>query len=301
MTIKWIALLAVAVSALLAAGCTSVAFLIANSATLTGVYQRSTGHSYGPESRQKLDIYTPQTDGKAASNRPVVVFFYGGSWTDGNRGLYRFVGAALAERGFVTVLPDYRLYPQVKFPQFLDDGALAVAWVQKHAQEFGGDPRRMVLMGHSAGGHEAAFLAYDGALLEKAGARPDWIIGLVGLSGPYALEPNSRTLNTIFANPYTEADWQPVRFVTPRSPPTLLVHGTDDNMVSIRHAEKLRDVLQANHVRVETEFYPGKGHADTVAGMSVPARGRAPVLDQSVRFMESLTAGSAGGQASSTP
>jgi acetyl esterase/lipase len=188
------------------------------------------------------------------------------------------------------VVPDYRLYPQVKFPIFVDDGALAVAWVQKHAQEFGGDPQRIVLMGHSAGGHEAAFLAYDRQLLQKAGAHPEWIVGFVGLSAPYALEPDTEILNTIFATPYTEADWQPVRFVTPQSPPTLLAHGTADDVVSIKHAEKLRDVLQANHVRVETQFYPDKKHADTVAGFSVPARGRTPVLDQSVTFIESVAA-----------
>jgi acetyl esterase/lipase len=283
---KWIALLSLASFVVFASGCTSVAFLIANSATLTGRYDRSTAHSYGPESRQRLDVYSP----KDARDRPVVVFFYGGSWTAGRRGLYRFVGAALAERGMVTVVPDYRLYPQVKFPLFLDDGALAVAWVQKHAQEFGGDPQRIVLMGHSAGGHEAAFLAYDRQLLQKAGAHPEWIVGFVGLSGPYALAPDTKILNTIFASPYTEAEWQPVRFVTPQSPPTLLVHGTADDVVSIKHAEKLRDVLQANHVRVETHFYPDKVHADTVAAMSVLARGRAPVLDQSVSFIESVTA-----------
>ena len=284
---KWIVLVSLASIFVFASGCTSVAFLIANSATLTGNYERSTDHAYGPESRQLLDVYSPE----GAKDRPVVVFFYGGSWTAGNRGLYRFVGAALAERGIVAVLPDYRLYPQVKFPLFLDDGALAVAWVQKHAQEFGGDPQRIVLMGHSAGGHEAAFLAYDRQLLQKAGAHPEWIVGLVGLSGPYALEPNSAILNTIFASPYTEAEWQPVRFVTSQSPPTLLVHGTADDVVSIKHAEKLRDVLQANHVRVETQFYSDKDHSDTVAGFSIPARGRTPVLDQSVSFIQSVAAG----------
>jgi acetyl esterase/lipase len=282
---KWAALLVLASLVIIAAGCTSISFLLANTATLTGKYDRSTHRAYGPESRQQLDVYSPRN----ARDCPIVVFFYGGSWTAGSRGLYRFVGAALAERGFVTVLPDYRLYPQVKFPLFLDDGALAVAWVQKHAHEFGGDPHRIVLMGHSAGGHEAAFLAYDRRLLQKAGANPQWIVGLVGLSGPYALEPNSKVLNTIFASPYTEAQWQPVRFVTPQSPPTLLVHGTADDVVSIKHAEKLRDALQANHVRVETQFYAGKGHADTLAGISVPARGRTPVLDQSVSFIESVT------------
>jgi acetyl esterase/lipase len=287
---KLLALLALASLVVFASGCTSVAFLIANSATLAGRYDRSSHRSYGPESRQQLDVYSP----KDANDRPVVVFFYGGSWTAGRRGLYRFVGAALAERGIVTVVPDYRLYPQVKFPLFLDDGALAVAWVQKHAYEFGGDPQRIVLMGHSAGGHEAAFLAYNRQLLQKAGARPEWIVGLVGLSGPYALEPDTEVLNTIFASPYTAADWQPVRFVSPQAPPTLLLHGTADDVVSIEHAEKLRDVLQANNVRVETHFYPGKGHADTVAGFSVPARGRTPVLEQSVSFIESVAAAQTG-------
>jgi acetyl esterase/lipase len=282
---KWIVSLAMAAFAVLASGCTSLSFLIANTATLTGRYERSTDHSYGPQSRHKLDVYSPRD----AKDRPVVVFFYGGSWTSGGRGLYRFVGAALAERGIVAVLPDYRLYPQVKFPLFVDDGALAVAWVQKHAQEFGGDPQRIVLMGHSAGGHEAAFLAYDQKLLQKVGARPQWIRGLVGLSGPYALAPDTEILNTIFASPYTEAEWQPVRFVTSQSPPTLLVHGAADDVVSIKHAEKLRDVLQTNHVRVETHFYPGKNHSDTVAAFSVLARGRAPVLDRSVSFIESVT------------
>jgi acetyl esterase/lipase len=276
--------------AFFASGCTSLSFLIANSATLTGRYDRSTNHSYGPEPRQKLDVYAP----KGAKDRPVAVFFYGGSWTAGSRGLYRFVGAALAERGIVTVVPDYRLYPQVKFPLFVDDGALAVAWVQKHAHEFGGDRQRIVLIGHSAGGHEAAFLAYDHKLLQKTGARPEWIVGLVGLSGPYALAPDTEILNTIFASPYTEAEWQPVRFVTSQSPPTLLVHGTADDVVSIEHAEKLRDVLQAHRVRVETQFYPERNHSDTVAGFSVLARGRAPVLDHTVRFIESVTAARAG-------
>ena len=282
---KWLALASIAAFIVFASGCTSLSFLIANTTTLTGHYERTTSHSYGPEERQKLDVYAP----KDAQDRPVVVFFYGGSWTAGRRGLYRFVGAALAERGIVTVLPDYRLYPQVKFPVFIDDGAMAIAWVQQHAQEFGGDPHRIVLMGHSAGGHEAAFLAYDRELLQKVGAHPEWIVGLVGLSGPYALEPDSKVLNTIFASPYTAADWQPVSFVTPQSPPTLLVHGTADDVVSIKHAERLRDVLQANHVRVETQFYPDKGHADTVAGFSIPARDRTPVLDQSVSFIESVT------------
>jgi acetyl esterase/lipase len=218
----------------------------------------------------------------------VVIFWYGGGWTSGSKGSYRFVGAALAERGFVTVLPNYRLYPKVKFPAFIDDGVEAIAWVQQHAKEYGGDPHRIVLMGHSAGAHEAAFLAYDRKRLIDAGINADWIVGLVGLSGPYALEPNSDVLNTIFAKPHTPAEWQPIRFVSSQSPPSFLAPGEADNTVSIEHAKKLRDALQANHVRVETEFYPGKGHADTIAALSIPARKRLPVLDQATKFMHDV-------------
>ncbi len=158
----------------------------------------------------------------------VVVFWYGGSWQRGSKSDYRFVGAALAERGFITVLPDYRLYPDVKFPDFLDDAAHAVAWVQQHAQEFGGDPHRMVLMGHSAGAHTAAFLALNRDFLAKRGAKPEWIAGLVGLSGPYAFwHSNTRALNRIFAAPWGESDWQPVRFVTSQAPPTFIAHGLE--------------------------------------------------------------------------
>jgi acetyl esterase/lipase len=267
--------------------CTSLSFLIANVPASFGAYQRTVDIAYGKERRQRLDVYRPAGSG---SGRPVVIFWYGGSFDSGSKGAYKFVGAALAERGFVTVLPDYRLYPAVKFPELLDDPARAVAWVQQHAQEFGGDPHRVVLMGHSAGAHIAAFLALQPERLTKVGARPEWIAGLVGLSGPYALAPNTRTLHTIFGQPYTEADWQPVRSVTHHAPPTFLAHGLDDSLVSAHQTEQLRDALRQADVRVETKLYAGKGHADTVAAFSIPARHRVSVLEDASKFMESITA-----------
>lgn len=278
-----------ALSAVVSA-CSAITFGIANAPALFGPYERTTAIAYGPDKRQRLDVYVPAPDAtkETAHGKPVVIFWYGGAWQGGSRSEYRFVGAALARRGIVTVLPDYRLYPQVKFPEFLDDAAHAVAWVQQHAQEFGGDPHRIVLMGHSAGAHMAAFLALDRALLEKNGAKPDWIAGLVGLSGPYALVPNSKVLETIFARPYSESDWQPVSFVTPQAPPTFLAQGLADRVVALAHTEKLRDLLVANGVRVETHLYPGRSHEDTVAGFSVPARGRLPVFEQAVQFIESV-------------
>ena len=288
--------------------CSAITFGIANAPTAFGPFERKADIAYGPDARQKLDVYVPKpavadeasrgvpagaeatsAPMPVAAGRPVVIFWYGGSWERGSKSDYRFVGAALADRGYITVLPDYRLYPDVKFPEFLDDAARAVAWVQEHAQEFGGDPHRVVLMGHSAGAHTAAYLAFNHEFLARRGAKPEWIAGLVGLSGPYALAPNTRTLNRIFAAPWGESDWQPLRFVDGRAPPTFLAHGLTDDVVSVAQTEKLRDALEARGVRVETELYPHTGHAATIAGFSKAARGSAPTLDQAVAFLGTLT------------
>lgn len=268
----------------LATACVRVQYFVANVPAAFGSFERKSDLSYGTYPRQRLDLYIPH----AAKNRPVVIFWYGGSWVNGSKSNYRFVGAALAARGFVVVQPDYRLYPAVKFPTFLDDGARAVVWAQRHAQEFGGDPRRMVLMGHSAGAHLAAYLAFNREFLARAGAQPQWIKGLVGLSGPYALHPNSKILHAIFASPYSDADWQPIRFIDERAPPVLLFHGTQDDVVEVAHTEKLRDALLVRHLPVETYILFGRKHADTVAAFALGARHRAPVLERSVAFIESV-------------
>jgi acetyl esterase/lipase len=277
--------LCVCLVALTVAACSNFKYFAANAPTVFGSYVRHADLSYGREHRQILDVYLP----KSATNRLVVVFWYGGSWQQGNKEQYRFVGAALAERGFIAVLPDYRLYPEVRFPDLMTDGAAAVAWVRQHVQEFGGDPNRIVLMGHSAGAHMAALLALDSRYLSTAGVKSESIVGLIGLSGPYALDPNTPALRTIFSAPYTLADWQPVRFVTERSPPALLLHGLDDTVVNARQAEQLRDALQRSHVPVEAHLYPGRGHTDTVASFSWVARSRTPALQQVISFLDALT------------
>jgi len=219
-----------------------------------------------------------------------VIFFYGGTWSAGKKTNYAFVGAALAERGYVTVIPDYRLYPAVRFPAFVEDGARAVAWVQQHAREFGGDPDRLVLMGHSAGAHIAALLALNPGYLAAAGVHPHSVVGFIGLSGPYALVPDTDTLHDIFGAPYVPNDWQPVHFADRTAPPTLLLHGADDKVVYSAHTEKLRDALLAQGVEVETHLYPGRGHADTIASFAVVARYRTPALKQTLAFLGRVSA-----------
>jgi len=266
------------------AGCSLVEFGAANAPNVFAGIQRHRDLSYGADLRQRLDIYAP----RQASNRPVVIFWYGGSWVKGSKAQYRFVGTTLAEHGLVAVLPDYRLYPQVTFPAFDVDGARAVAWTEQHAREFGGDPGNIVLMGHSAGGHTAAFLALNHAFLRKYGADPQCVSGLVGLSGTYVLVPDSDELRATFPAPYTEADWQPIRFVDADSPPTLLLHGLADTEVLPREAQELRDALARAHVPVELHLYPHRGHAATVASFALITRWRTRSLSDTLKFIDGL-------------
>ena len=240
---------------------------------------------FGPQSWQRLDVYRPA---HAAADAPVIVFWYGGSWTQGSKESYRFVGAALADLGYVVVLPDYRLYPQVRFPGFLTDAADAVAWVERHAADYGGDPQRIVLMGHSAGAHMAAMLAMNDIYLRQAGADPKDIRALIGLSGPYELTPNDATLNAIFAAPYTPQDWQVLPYVSSGAPVSLLIHGAADEVVWPRNSERLAAALRAAGVPVVLKIYPDRGHAATVAALSWVLRWRSPTLADIREFMQTL-------------
>jgi acetyl esterase/lipase len=267
------------------AGCSLLEFGAANAPDGFAGVERHRDLRYGTDPRQRLDVYVPRG---AAANRPVVIFWYGGSWVKGSKAQYRFVGTTLAAHGIVAVLPDYRLYPQVSFPAFDADGANAVAWVEQHIREFGGNPADIVLIGHSAGGHTAAFLALNHAFLRKYGADPGCIAGLVGLSGTYVLVPDTDELRATFPPPYTEADWQPIRFVDAEAPPTLLLHGLADKEVAPQEAQELHDALVRANVPVQLHLYPHRGHASTVAPFALLARWRSPALTDSLAFIEAV-------------
>jgi acetyl esterase/lipase len=289
-TIQRIALVAATV---LLSACTTVLLTAANVPAMFAHVKRTANVGFGPGARDLLDIYQPATPG--AGPLPVIIFWHGGGWVDGKKGFYRFVGAALAQLGYVTILPNYRVYPEVRFPAFLDDAARAVLWVQQHAGEYGADPHRIVLMGHSAGAHMAAMLAVNHSYLQHAGANPRDIIGLIGLSGPYDLKPNTPVLNTIFSAPYSAHDWQVLPYVTSDAPPSLLIHGAADDLVSPSNTTAMAAALTAHGVPVEMRIYPGKSHADTVAALSVPARRRAPILRDIAAFMQQLTSAAGSG------
>jgi acetyl esterase/lipase len=245
--------------------------------------------AYGPEAWQRLDVYGPHRD-KGQALAPIAVFFYGGSWDTGRRQDYNWVGQALASRGFVTVVPDYGLYPQVRYPGFLEDGARAVRWAQDHAAEYGGDSARIVLVGHSAGAYNAAMIALDHRYLRAAGVDPSHIRALAGLSGPYDFLPLTDPIaERTFGQATDLPGTQPTSFVRPDSPPAFLATGDDDTMVFPRNTVKLAAKLREAGVPVEERHYPGVDHVRMVLALSRPFRKSAPVLYEMTRFLHAHT------------
>lgn len=239
-------------------GCSGLASL--NAVLLDQDYPIVSGIAYGSHARQKLDIHMP-TGPKDGAARPVILFFYGGAWKNGDRDDYRFVGEALVRRGYIVVVPDYRLYPEVRFPAFVEDGAKAAAWVRGNIAAKGGDPDRIYLAGHSAGAHLAALLAYDRRYLEADTVPQAAIAGLIGLAGPYAFDPAAyRSTRPVFASAGQIEDTQPIRFVTSEAPPALLLHGEADGTVLPVNARELAETLEENGVPVRLVTYPETGH-----------------------------------------
>jgi acetyl esterase/lipase len=231
--------------------------------------------AYGHQHRQMLDVYAPRV---ADRPLPVVIFLYGGSWDSGDRRDYEFAGRAFAALGYVTVVPDHRLLPEIQYPVFLDDLTLAFAWVAAHASEFGGDPRRIALVGHSAGAYNAAMLALAPDYLQAKDLR-DRLVGVACLSGPFDFFPFTDPISQrVFGAVPDGSTTQPINYVTSGAPPMLLAHGADDTLVSPNNAKSLAARLRQSGVPVAELFYPGVAHILPMLALSTLLRWRLPVL-----------------------
>lgn len=247
-------------------GCS--AFSLLNATSPSGHYVLTADVSYGPDARQRFDVYIPANRAPEA----LIVFFYGGGWTEGSKDNYRFVASALTKAGYATVIPDYRLHPTVTFPAFVEDGAAAVAEILRADARYGMPGDRVFVMGHSAGAHIAAMLAYNESYLRARGVDPAVIDGFIGLSGPYDFLPiESGYLEDVFPAS-TRAESQPIRFADTHSPPSLLIHGTDDGRVYPSNSESLASELEDAGVYVRLRRYQGAGHARTVVALAPPLR-----------------------------
>lgn len=238
------------------------------------------GIAYGPDARQHLDVYAP----RQAVAAPVIVFLYGGGWSSGERGGYAFVGERLAAAGFVAVVPDYRLYPAIRFPAFVEDAAAAVAWARSNALSHGGDRARLYVMGHSAGAHSAALLALDPRYLARHGLVSRDLAGVIGLAGPYAFRHEDfRLYRPIFGDSGDAA--RPAKLVRRAPPPLLLMHGTADTVVDVAHSRALAAAARGAGGRVVLREYEGVGHIGMLLALSHRFRGRAPAIDDLAVFV----------------
>jgi acetyl esterase/lipase len=248
-----------------------------------GVHRVAQGVAYGPDPRQRLDVYAPA---KMSGPAPVVVFYYGGGWDSGDRHGYAFVGEALAARGFVVVVPDYRLVPDVVFPAFVQDSAAAVRWTVDHIATYGGDPKRLGVSGHSAGAYNAMMVALDPQWLRQAGVDPDVVRAVACLAGPFDFLPfDVKASQRAFGSYRDPQATQPISFVHPGAPPAFLAYGTKDTTVRPKNSLNLAAALEAKGDVVELKAYPGLDHVAILLALSKPFRGKAPVLDDMTRFL----------------
>jgi acetyl esterase/lipase len=246
-------------------------------------YRLQEGIAYGADPHQKMDLYIPDKLQKPACT---VLFFYGGRWSGGSRDLYRFAGQAFAARGCVTAVADYRLYPQVRYPLFLEDSAKAFVYLHRHAREFGGDPDRMFLAGHSAGAYNAVMLAVDPAYIKAAGGKASWVKGAIGIAGPYDFLPfTDADVIDIFSTEKNKPLTQPIDHVRPGLPPLFLAHGLNDGEVlpknTINMARKLREAGDP----VTVKLYPDARHEAIILSLLDGFRRKIPLLHDIAVFI----------------
>jgi acetyl esterase/lipase len=245
--------------------------------------------AYASEPRQRLDVYQPLAGtGPGPGQRPLVVFFYGGAWTQGSRTSYRFLGEALAARGAVVVVPDYGLSPSHRYPVFVRDSALAVKWALDNAARLGADPKRVVVMGHSSGAYNAAMVALDARWLKEVGANPSQLAGWIGLAGPYNFLPiGDPDVQVAFHWPDTPRDSQPIAHASAASPRTLLMAATKDNLVyPDRNTQRMAEALRAAGVPVTVHMYDNLSHITLMGAFARPFQWLGgPVLPPVVDFL----------------
>ena len=274
-------ILAVLGSAFLAA-CTDSAFFVANLPAAFSRVSVTRDLSYGNGPSKTLDLYIPKR--VTQDPLPVIIFLYGGRWTDGKKRQYAFAANTLAQEGFFVAVPDYRKYPDVKFPVFAQDGAEAVAWVHDHIGSYGGDRGQIFLSGHSAGAHIGALIAADPKYLGAHHKSRSVITAFAGLAGPYDFVPEAEDLKDMFGPPERYGEMQVPTFIDGGQPPMLLLHGRKDDTVRLYNLERLAGAINAKGGYVETRIYPKVDHIQIVGALTVFWRYKAPVKDDLVGF-----------------
>ena len=244
---------------------------------------------YGPEPRHRMDLYLPEHKLQSA---PAVLFFYGGAFISGNKCEYRFVGQALASLGIIVGIADYGLFPDHRFPEFVEDGAKAAAFLHKTLPEYGGDPNRLFVAGHSAGAYIAVMLASNPEYLSEAGADQSILAGAIGVAGPYDFLPiTNETRIEIFGGP-DRLETQPIHFIEGKRPPMLLLTGDRNSNILPRNTHNMAARMREQANDVDEIVYPGIDHFRIILGLAPLFRGVVPIRADIARFVSSRVAAS---------
>jgi acetyl esterase/lipase len=219
--------------------------------------------------RHRLDVYLPQ----GRKGFPVLLFWHGGAWKFGSKDMYGPMGRRFAAQGIALAVANYRLSPEVKHPEHVRDAARAVAWVARHAAEWGADAKRLYVMGHSAGAHMATLLATDPRYLKEHGLAPERLAGVIGVSGPYVFAGNS--LADVFGtNPRERRDAWPLSHVTDlpaaKLPSFLLLYAEQDYAGLPLAARALLGALERHGARAQAHEISGRDHVNIIIGAGRP-------------------------------
>ncbi len=257
---------AVALAGLALSACTTVGLQVVNTPSyLSNKHSVQKDLRYGDANYQKLDLYSPDEAGK--NSKTLIVFLYGGGWTSGEKGQYDFAADAFTAAGYTVAIPDYIKYPAGRFPEFVENVALAIAWLKNNIDSYA-EVDDFVLMGHSAGAHIGGLLITDRHYLAAHKLQPQLFSRFVGMAGPYAFTPRKKKYQNIFNNMSNYAPMQPLHFVTGNEPTMLLLHGKDDTTVEVKNTRLFAAKVNGMGGSATAKYYEGVGHIGLLLALS---------------------------------
>jgi len=257
---------------------------ILNTITPSSTYTLEKDFGFGDNARDRIDFYLAKdSDAKDNESKPLIVFIHGGGWSRGDKSMYKFMAEGLTRRGYDVALPNYRMYPEVIYPEFLNDNARAIAAIHKKYPT-----RYLVLIGHSAGAYNSLMMAFKPAHLEAEGVYACYTIrGIVSLASPTGAFPMEDAPYTTIFPKLLQGDDAPLNLTDQPLPPMLLINGDADVSVGAQNSEKLAEALAGRNIAT-AKIYPGLNHTDVVSQFSSRGFLEGPVKDDVVAFIEAL-------------
>lgn len=253
-----------------------------NTLTSTGGLNVTQNVRYGPAPRNVMDVYAPEN----VRNAPVVLFIHGGSWEGGDKDGHRFVGESLARAGYVTGVMNYRLAPEHRYPDYVQDAAAALKVLRDNAQKYGGSPDNLFVMGHSAGGFNAVEVVDNARWLREVGVPITAVRGVIGVAGPYSYDFRDFSSKVAFPVGGNPDDIMPDRHVRPDAPPNLLLVAANDTTVDPYNAVNMEAALRKAGVPVTRTVLPGLNHITVIAAMARPLTFLGKTRQQVIDFIE---------------